>query len=334
MRSVASRRAFIGGGLAAALTLAGCGGGSSEGAGSGPGDEGSGARVVQTVKGPVEVPAEPTRVVSVYPSTVDPLYDLGVDPVGVYDIGSASEISPRYRARWVKAAKIGDDGELDLDKIAGLEPDLIVGADYEWNTNYYGRLGKLAPTVVAPSTEWREAAHLIAAAVGRFDRLAELQKELEQRSAKVRKEFASELDAFRWDLVQGGGEGGEYLLYGPDSGPGGVLGGAGVRLAPGSAGVTDGEDESFSAVGVTGGLEGVTNGSEIDALEGAGVIGFYATFTGEPKNENVLFGQPEFQQLEAVRAGRMVPLPDFLPDGYGDALALVGQLEAGLRTLT
>ena len=46
-------------------------------------------------------------------------------------------------------------------------------------------------------------------------------------------------------------------LYGPDSGPGGVLTGAGVKLAPGSASVTAGEDASYSSVGVTGGLEGV-----------------------------------------------------------------------------
>ncbi|HVW46667.1 MAG TPA: ABC transporter substrate-binding protein [Solirubrobacterales bacterium] len=329
-----TRRAFIGTGMIAALALAGCGGGGSSStvAAGAAADGGSETRVVKTVKGPVRVPAEPRRVVSVYPTTVSSLYDYGFDPVGVYYIAPEG-ISPRFRAKWEEATPIGDVGELDLTKIAALEPDLIVGADYEWNTNYYERLGRIAPTVMAPSTEWREAAHTIAAAVGAFEKLAALQKELTRRSAKIRNGFAGQLDAYRWDLVQGGGEGGEYLLYGPESGPGGVLTDAGVKLAKGSASVTNGEDASYSAVGVTGGLEGVTNDSEVGVLDGAGVIGYYATFEGGPKNEQILFAQPEYQALAAVRAGRTVPLADFLPAGYGDALALLDELEAGLRGL-
>jgi iron complex transport system substrate-binding protein len=335
-RPTTTRRTLLGTGALAALALAGCGGGSSSGSSSSAAGQatggGGGMRTVKTIRGPVEVPAEASRIVSVHPATVDALFDYGAAPIGVYDVG-AQNISPRYRGAWNEAAKIGKDGELDLSAIAGLEPDLIVSANYEWNTNYYARLGKIAPTVVAPSNEWDEAAHLIAAAAGRFEKLAELQKELSQASAKLRKGFAKQLDAYKWDLVGGGGEGGEYLVFGPDSGPGGVLTGAGVRLASGSAEVTDGEDASYSSVGVTGGLEGVVTGSEIGVLEDAGVIGFYADWDGEPKNEGALLVAPEFEELEAVKAGRMVPLPDFLPSGYGDALALLGQLEAGLKTI-
>jgi iron complex transport system substrate-binding protein len=336
-RPTTTRRTLLGTGALAALALAGCGGGSSSSSSSSAAGQttggGGGMRTVKTIRGAVEVPAEPSRIVSVHPATVDALFDYGVPPVGVYDIG-AENISPRYRSGWKEAAKIGKDGELDLSAIAGLEPDLIVLADYEWNTNYYARLGKIAPAVVAPSTEWQEAAHLIAAAAGRFEKLSELQKELSQASAKLRGGFARQLDAYKWDLVGGGGgEGGEYLVFGPDSGPGGVLTGAGVRLASGSAEVTNGEDASYSSVGVTGGLEGVVTGSEIGVLEDAGVIGFYADWDGEPKNEGALLVAPEFEALEAVKAGRMVPLPDFLPTGYGDALALLEQLEAGLKTI-
>jgi iron complex transport system substrate-binding protein len=329
-----SRRAFLGTGAVAALALAGCGGGSSSiGAGSSTG-AGAGTRTVKTPMGTITVPAEPARVVSVHPFTVDALYDYGVEPIGVYDIGYPKEISPRYRSRWLQATKIGYDGEFDLAKIAELEPDLIVGADYEWVTADYGRLSKIAPTVIAPSGEWEEAARTIAAAVGRLEKLAELRKELEARSAKIRGAFAKTLAAYRWDLLQGGGEGGEYLLYGPRSGPGGVLTGAGVRLASGSASVSGGEDEALSIFGVTDGVEGITNKAEIAApLEGADVIGFYSTYEGEPKNEKLLFEQPEFKEIPAAKAGRLVPLPDFLPQGYGDALALLDQLEEGLKSL-
>jgi iron complex transport system substrate-binding protein len=329
-----TRRGLLGAGALGALALSGCGGSGSSGSSSAGSTaaKGPGTHSVPTVMGAVDVPMHPTRVVSVHPLTVDALYDFAADPIGVYEVGAAN-ISPRYRSRWEKATPIGADGQLDLATVASLEPDLIIGADYEWNTNYYRELSKLAPTVVAPSTEWRDAAHTIADAVGRFETLAAMQKELAQRSSEIQGAFAKQLDAYRWDLIQGGVEGGEYRLYGRQSGPGGVLTAAGVRLAPGSAGVTGGEDESLSSVGVTGGLEGVTNDGELGALDSAGVIGFYANYEGGPKNEIALFGEPAFQELEAVKAGRMVPLPDFLPQGYGDALALLAQLEGGLEKL-
>ncbi|HEY0280571.1 MAG TPA: ABC transporter substrate-binding protein [Solirubrobacterales bacterium] len=333
MNSPTTRRTFIGTGLFAALALAGCGGGSSSvGGATAAAEGGRETRVVKTIKGPVTVPNDPKRVVSVYPTTVSALYDYGFDPVGVYFVNPEG-ISPRFRSRWKEAERVGNLGELDLAKIAALEPDLIIGANYEWNTNYYTRLSKIAPTVMAPSTEWQEAAHAIAAAVGAFEKLAELQKELAARSAKIRNGFTGQLDAYRWDLLQEGGEGGEFLLYGPDSGPGGVLTGAGVRLATGSAAVTEGEDASYSAIGETAGLEGIVTGSEIEVLDGADVIAYYASFDGGPKNETILFAQPQYQELSAVEKGRTVPLANFLPNGYGDALALLEELESALPNL-
>jgi len=274
----------------------------------------------------------PKRVVSVYPSTVSALYDYGVDPVGVYYVAPEG-ISPRYRARWEKATPVGEGGEIDLGAVAALEPDLIIAADYEWNMLYVSRLAKIARTVAAPSTEWRDAAHAIAVAVGAVGKMAQMQKELEQRSAKIRATFAKQLEAYRWDLLQGGGENGEYLVYGPNSGPGGVLTGAGVRLAPASASVTKGEDSYYAAVGETAGVEGLVTGSEISILDGAGVVGFRSNFDGTTKNEQLLFAQPQYQELEAVKAGRTVPLAYFLPEGYGDALALLEELEAALPKL-
>jgi iron complex transport system substrate-binding protein len=331
-----SRRAFLGTGAVAALALAGCGGGSSSSstAAGGSTSAEAGTRTVKTPMGVITVPAEPARVVSVHPFTVDALYDYGIEPIGVYDIGYPKEISPRYRSRWLRATKIGYDGEFDLKKIAELDPDLIVGADYEWVTADYGKLSKIAPTVIAPSGEWEEAAQTIATAVGRLEKMEAMRKEMEARSGKIRSSFAKTLGAYRWDLLQGGGEGGEYLLYGPRSGPGGVLTAAGVKLASGSASVSGGEDEALSIFGVTDGVEGITNKAEIAApLEGADVIGFYSTYEGAPKNEKLLFEQPEFEEIPAAKTGRLVPLPDFLPQGYGDAIALLEQLEEGLKSI-
>ncbi|MER7003653.1 hypothetical protein ABT297_11505 [Dactylosporangium sp. NPDC000555] len=74
---------------------------------------------------------------------------------------------------------------------------------------------------------------------------------------------------------------------------------------------------------------------QIDILADADVIGFYSGYDGNPNNKGPeLFAQTGFKQLAAVRATRLVPFPDFLPGGYGDALAVLDQLESGLTKLT
>lgn len=317
-----TRRAFLGAGAAGALAvgLAACGGGGSSSSSGSTAGGGSGTRTVKTAKGPVEVPAEPTRVVSIQPSTADTLYDLGIEPIGVYDLG-AQYVSPRYRAKWNKATKVGDDGEINVEEVAKLEPDLIIGANYEWNTDVYSKLTEIAPTVITPISGWREISHSTADAVNRLAQLAELQKELATRSAQIRVKYAKQLDAYKWDILQGGFEPGNFWLYGPESDAGEILAGAGVRFASGSAGVKgeEGEPLSYEKIGV---------------LDDAGAIGFYANYDGTPNNEGpALFKQAAFEQLGAVRAGRTVPIPDFLPGGYGDALAVLDELEAGLKKL-
>jgi iron complex transport system substrate-binding protein len=313
-----TRRAFLGTGALGALSLgiAACGGG---GSGSSTAAAGSGTRTVRGFKGPVQVPAEPSQVVSIQPSTADTLYDLGLPPVGVYDLG-AQYVSPRYRPQWNKATKVGDDGEINVEEVAKLGPDLIIGVDYEWNTDVYGKLKEIAPTVIIPATSWREISRATADAVNRMPQLHALQKELATRSAQIRVKYAKQLGEFEWDILQGGFEAGNFWLYGPESDAGEILAGAGVKFASGSAGVKGEEPEILSY-------------EKIGKLDSAGAIGFYSNFDGTPNNEAAaLFSQAAFKGLEATKAERLVPIPDFLPGGYGDALAILDELEAGLKT--
>lgn len=143
--------------------------------------------------------------------------------------------------------------------------------------------------------------------------------QLASRSLAIKKTYAAELAAYRWDVLQGGFDQGSFWLYGPGSDVGVILGGAGVRFASGSAGVSGNEDAAVSY-------------ENIDVLDSAGVIGYYASYSDQPNNEGPsLFAQPTFKDLAAARASRLVPIPDFLPNGYGDALAVLDELEAGLK---
>jgi iron complex transport system substrate-binding protein len=127
--------------------------------------------------GTTEVPANPQRVVSVGLTEQDTLLQLGVVPVGVtewYD--------DQPDATWPWARELlGDahpevlhtDNGFEYEKIAALEPDLIVGTNAGLTAKDYRLLSAIAPTVtsVKGSTQyfsaWDEQALQIARAVGR-----------------------------------------------------------------------------------------------------------------------------------------------------------------------
>jgi len=312
-----TRRALLGGalGTAALLSLTACG---SDGD-TAPASAAK-TRTVQTAKGPIEVPSSPRRIVSIQPSATATLYDLGIAPIAVYDEG-AQYVSPRYLPRWKAADKVGKPGNIDIEKVAALSPDLIVGLDYEWNTNLYGKLTSIAPTVIAGVDTWQQTAHTVADAVDRLDQLAALEKKLADRSAEIKSQYAEVLGKYRWDILQGGFDKGKFWLYGPGCDAGTILAAAGVQFAPSSAAVKGKANLALSY-------------ERIDTLADADVIGFYANFDDTPNNEApALFAQPGFKKLPAAKNDRLVPMPDFLPGGYGDAIALLDEFEDGLKKL-
>jgi iron complex transport system substrate-binding protein len=324
-----SRRGFLAGGLgtAALLGLAACSssGTGADAGGSSSSSAGPSTRQVTTAKGPVTVPADPKRVISIQPSATATLYDVGIASIGVYDEGS-QYISPRYRTKWEAAATVGTGGEIDVEKVAALSPDLIIGFDYDWNTKAYSQLTELAPTVIAPATTWQAGAHTVADAVNRLGKLDTLIQQLTIRSAQIKHTYATQLAAYKWDLLQGGFEEGQYWLYGPNTDCGSILAAAGVRFASGSV---DAASSQSPGRGVR-----ALSYEKIDLLADSGVIGFYANYDNTPNNEApALFAQQGFKDLAAVKAGRLVPFPDFLPGGYGDALAVLDELETGLKKL-
>jgi iron complex transport system substrate-binding protein len=280
----------------------------------------SGTRSISTAKGTVQVPADPQRVVSIQPSTAATLWDLGVKPVGVYDLGAAY-VPPRYRTDFAAAPKIGVNGEISIEKVAALKPDLIIGVDYEWNTKFYDQLSKIAPTVIVPADSWQHTAQVTADAVGKDAELQALAQKVESRSAEIKSAHATVLAKYKWDLLQGGFDDGQFWTYGPSTDVGAILAGAGVQYASTSSKAPKNDVGKLSY-------------ENIDQLADADVIGFYADWDGKPVSQGqALFTQKLWTALPAVQAKRLVPLADFLPGGYGDALALLDELEAGLKTL-
>lgn len=134
---------------------------------------------VQHQYGETTVAEEPQRVVTVGATEQDILLQLGVVPVGVtqwYD-GQAS-------ASWPWSVELLDGAEpeildasdgFDFDRVADLEPDLIVGTDAALSQQDYDRFSEIAPTITnpmvaaAPDAPWQNQVAPIAQALGRED---------------------------------------------------------------------------------------------------------------------------------------------------------------------
>ncbi|MDM5191855.1 iron-hydroxamate ABC transporter substrate-binding protein [Bacillus hominis] len=91
----------------------------------------------QSENGKVEVPANPQRVV-VLSSFAGNVMSLGVNLVGV---DSWSKQNPRFDSKLKNVAEVSDE---NIEKIAELNPDLIIGLS---NVKNVDKLKKIAPTV-------------------------------------------------------------------------------------------------------------------------------------------------------------------------------------------
>jgi iron complex transport system substrate-binding protein len=125
--------------LLAALIISACGTDTTkeEDTTAAPEDKKSGTITYQSENGPIEVPADPQRVILLSGFTGNVL-DLGVNVVGA-DVWSKT--NPTFEKEMKDVTEVSDE---DLEKIIELEPDLIIGLS---NIKNIDKLSEIAPTV-------------------------------------------------------------------------------------------------------------------------------------------------------------------------------------------
>jgi iron complex transport system substrate-binding protein len=124
--------------LLAALIISACGTDTSkEEENAAPAEKKSETITYQSENGPIEVPADPQRVILLSGFTGN-VIDLGVNVVGV---DTWSKNNPTFEKEMKDVAEVSDE---DLEKIIELEPDLIIGLS---NIKNIDKLSEIAPTV-------------------------------------------------------------------------------------------------------------------------------------------------------------------------------------------
>ncbi|HWM19377.1 MAG TPA: ABC transporter substrate-binding protein, partial [Ilumatobacteraceae bacterium] len=149
--------------------------------------------------GSTTIEAEPTRVVSIGFNDQDALLALGVIPVGIRDWYGEQ---PFGVWPWAQD-ELGDaepvllspnGAELNIEAVAALDPDLIVGIYSGMTQSEYDLLSVIAPTIAQTDefidygTPWQEQTRIVGRAIGKAALAEDLVTAIEDRYASVQTE--------------------------------------------------------------------------------------------------------------------------------------------------
>lgn len=132
-------------------------------------------RTVTHARGTTELAEKPQRVVVLDTGELDAVLSLGITPVGIPSTEGSSPI-PSYLADKVADAKtVGTIQELNLEAVAALKPDLIIGSQLRAD-KLYDQLAAIAPTVfsIRPGFPWKENFLLAGEALGEETKAVEV----------------------------------------------------------------------------------------------------------------------------------------------------------------
>lgn len=119
--------------------------------------------------GVAELPAPPERVVSLYQGATDTAVALGIEPVGMVESWTEKPMYRYLRPYLPGVQLLGLETQPDLERIAWLDPDLIVAARNR-HLAIFPLLKQMAPTVVIDDVyDFKTLLSVMAKATGKQD---------------------------------------------------------------------------------------------------------------------------------------------------------------------
>jgi iron complex transport system substrate-binding protein len=116
---------------------------------------------------------------------------LGAEPIATV---IPTVDAPHIRAKAASVNNIGVDGEANLEKILELNPDLILGTDYQ--KQIYQQSSQIAPTVLAKFThsgDWKEIFALTGEAIGQPEKAKQVMNDYYKRLDRFKQQMGDRL---------------------------------------------------------------------------------------------------------------------------------------------
>ncbi|MGJ8525807.1 hypothetical protein LMG33818_001554 [Halomonadaceae bacterium LMG 33818] len=169
--------------------------------------------IIETAFGDVQVPASPKRIVTLYEAALDTVVAVGSHPIGAVATRGGKSVATYLRKDTERVAIVGTPREINLERVLGLKPDLILASPYT-QPELYRRLSRIAPTIVPPRIVddpfapgyWRKEALLFASALGKSVQINDVFRQLDLRIQHIKVQLGAQtklpLVLIRW-LPQG-----------------------------------------------------------------------------------------------------------------------------------
>lgn len=290
---------------------------------------------IEHALGSTTITKVPERVVTIGWSDQDPVLALGVVPVGTTEWFNEQ---PGAIFPWARdAAKgqvpeiVANAGEINFEKVAALQPDLILALYEGLDQAEYDTLSKIAPTV-AHSKEfdpfgatWQDMTRTTGRALGRAEQAEKLITDLEARLASVA--AAHPAWANETLLVMATVENGTYGVFSPQDPKARFFASLGFRTQPDW--ITPRVSDNLATVSAE-----EASLLDVDRL----------AWTSDPDTLRTLEADPVYNRLDVVRSGRVLYLDHTTPPFPGAAVTfnsvlsipyaldlVVPELEAGAK---
>lgn len=256
----------------------------------------TGQRTITHAMGEATVPAEPQRVVVLTNEATDMILSLGITPVGAVKSWSGEPYYDYIAEDMADVPLVGDEMQPSLERIAALQPDLIIGSQVR-QEQIYGQLSAIAPTVFSETIgeTWQKNLLLYGQALNRQAEAEKLLTNWDARVAELREKLSNrDIQVSLVRFMPGAAR-----IYLKDSFPGQILQEVGLGRPPS-------QDQRGFAQEVS--LE------QIPQMNGD--VLFYFIYTGEGDNQapnsvtNPWTSHPLWQQLDVVQSGKAYPVSD------------------------
>ncbi|PGY90596.1 ABC transporter substrate-binding protein [Bacillus cereus] len=263
---------------------------------------------VEHAMGKTEVPANPKRVVILTNEGTEALLELGVKPVGAVKSWTGDPWYPHIKDKMKAVKVVGDEGQVNVETIASLKPDLIIGNKMR-HEKVYEQLKAIAPTVFSETLrgEWKDNFKFYAEALNKEKEgqkvVADYESRIKDLKGKLGDKVNQEISMVRFMP-------GDVRIYHGDTFSGVILKELGFKR-PGDQNKDDFAERNVSK-------------ERISAMDGD--VLFYFTFDkGNEKKgselEKEYINDPLFKNLNAVKNGKAYKVDDVIWNTAGGVMA-------------
>ncbi|MBN8193625.1 iron-siderophore ABC transporter substrate-binding protein [Bacillus sp. NTK074B] len=262
---------------------------------------------VKHAMGTTEIKGTPKKVVILTNEGTEALLSMGVTPAGAVQSWTGDPWYEHIGDDMKDVEVVGTESELNMEAIAKLQPDLIIGNKMR-QEEQYNQLKEIAPTVMAETLrgDWKENFELYAKALNKEEKGQKVLDEYDQRIEDLKGRLGDKLDQ-QVSMVRF--MAGDVRIYHKDSFSGVILDELGFARP-------DGQDvDDFAEKGVT--------KERIPAMDGDVLFYFtYETGDGEAnKLAEEWINDPLFQNLEVAKKDRVYEVNDSIWNTAGGVIA-------------